>query len=307
MRSTGPTWDLLVKAQLAGPDAQTMPLEKYNSHEAWLNHLEQHREIHNGRRRFEQDVLARNTGGPQPGWCGLCERPSDFALSAASAGFTPNLREELVCLHCGMNARVRAALQIAKAQVDLDNARVYITEQASPTYVWLQRNLKHVVGSEFCKDESSLQHMQQYLVELGGSGEIRFEDVTALGFDDASLDVIASFDVLEHVPDYSKAMGEFARTLRAGGMLVLTVPFVSNIHATTTRARLLGDGGIEHLLPPEYHGDPLGQGGILCFYDFGWDLLDLARAAGFRQASMALSWAPGMGLMGHLWTLTAIR
>lgn len=196
---------------------------------------------------------------------------------------------------------------IAKSNSSAWNADLYITEQGSPTYVWLQRNQRRVAGSEFIQDGPAKQQMQQYLIDLGGQGNIRFEDVTNLTFKDASLGAIASFDVLEHVPDYRKALKEFARTLRPGGLLVLTAPFISNLETTVVRARITSDGGVEHLLPPEYHGDPLGDGGILCFYHFGWDLLDAAREAGFSEVGMTLPWAPSLGLMDHLWTLTAIR
>ena len=46
---------------------------------------------------------------------------------------------------------------------------------------------------------------------------------------------------------------------------------------------------------------------MLCFYHFGWDLLDAAREAGFSKAEMVLPWAPAYGLFGNLWTLVARR
>ena len=51
------------------------------------------------------------------------------------------------------------------------------------------------------------------------------------------------------------------------------------------------DGTIEHLHPPEYHGDPLDPGGCLCFHHFGWDLLDLLRDAGFRSVTAYSVWS----------------
>ena len=46
---------------------------------------------------------------------------------------------------------------------------------------------------------------------------------------------------------------------------------------------VIRDGEIHHLLPPEYHGDPLSAEGCLCFYDFGWELLEDLRAAGWAR------------------------
>ena len=142
--------------------------------------------------------------------------------------------------------------------------------------------------------------------ELGGHGRIRFEDVTRLSMESASLDAVVSFDVLEHVPDYRAALSEFARVLRPGGRLVLTAPFIADLEETLVRARIDAAGEVEHLLEPEYHGDPVA-GGILCFYHFGWDLTDAARAAGFSDARMRLPWAPGLGYCDALWTLVATR
>jgi len=93
------------------------------------------------------------------------------------------------------------------------------------------------------------------------------EDITRLTFADESLDLIVSSDVLEHVPDAMKAFQETARVLRPGGVHVYTVP---NRQVTQMRARI-DDGVISHLLPPEYHYDPLDPSGVLSFWDYGPD------------------------------------
>jgi SAM-dependent methyltransferase len=123
---------------------------------------------------------------------------------------------------------------------------------------------------------------------------VRNEDVTRLTFDDASFEMILCFDVLEHVPDYRAALSEFHRVLCKGGQLVLSVPF-SHARETTVRARIDEAGGIEHLVEPCYHGDPLSEKGVLSYYDFGMDLLDELCKAGFKESFVAcyysLKWA----------------
>ena len=64
------------------------------------------------------------------------------------------------------------------------------------------------------------------------------------------------------------------------------------------RARVLPDGSIEHLMEPQYHGDPVSDAGCLCFQDFGWELLDQLRASGFRSAEMILYWSQAFGYYG---------
>jgi len=64
------------------------------------------------------------------------------------------------------------------------------------------------------------------------------------------------------------------------------------------RARLDSDGGVEHLLEAQYHGDPVSTAGCLCFQDFGWDLLDRMRQIGFRNVGMLLYWSAEYGYYG---------
>lgn len=49
-------------------------------------------------------------------------------------------------------------------------------------------------------------------------------DITKLPFKDNSVDVIFCSEVLEHVPNYKKALKECSRVLKKNGALILTVP-----------------------------------------------------------------------------------
>lgn len=55
-------------------------------------------------------------------------------------------------------------------------------------------------------------------------------DITAIPADDSSFDAILCSEVLEHVPEPTHALDEFARLLRPGGKLILTAPFSSSVH-----------------------------------------------------------------------------
>jgi SAM-dependent methyltransferase len=189
----------------------------------------------------------------------------------------PNWRERLVCPGCDMNNRQRLmATLIQQFAAERSSApTMYLMEQVTPMYEWVRSvHGSTVVGSEYLGPEYK-----------GGQRAhgIRHEDVMSLSYADESFDLIVSNDVMEHIPDPSKALGECFRVLKAGGEVLATIPFDPVTHTTTVRARL-ADAGIEHVLPPQYHGNPLSFDGSLVFHDFGWDLLELVRAAGFAPA-----------------------
>ena len=127
---------------------------------------------------------------------------------------------------------------------------------------------------------------------------IRHEDALALTFDDASFDVVVSNDVFEHVPDIDRALAECARVLRPGGRLLFSIPFNAARDETVQRARMRPDGEVEELLPPEYHGNPIGDGRSLVYYDYGWDILDRLRRAGFAEAHAVGAWSALYGYLG---------
>lgn len=55
-------------------------------------------------------------------------------------------------------------------------------------------------------------------------------DITDIPVEDKSFDVILCTEVLEHLPDAVKALNEFNRILKPGGLLLLTAPFASLTH-----------------------------------------------------------------------------
>ena len=238
------------------------------------------------------------------GYCPLCEAILAFDHAPAGEPRPLSTREDLICPGCSLNSRVRAtfAMLLRECQLGPDSV-TYLTEQATRAFVWAQDHLPgRVIGSEFQPDPDERGKLTEWLHALGGSGEVEFNDVTDLGFESGGIDAILSMDVLEHVPDYRRALSEFARVLRPGGCLLATFPFC-DAPQTIVRARLRG-GEIEHLLEPEYHGDPIG-GGVLCWYHFGWDLLDACREAGFANARMLMPWSRQYGFQYGLWTLVA--
>lgn len=238
-------------------------------------------------------------------YCVVCERMQRFEVAGSDGQDEVNTRESLVCTGCGLNSRLRAALALLRQRLDPGaDTHVYVTEQATATFVWMQKHLGCTVfGSEFEPDVRKRASLTTYLSSIGGSGSVEFNDVTDSHHPDASLDAIVSFDVLEHVPEYRKALAEFGRTLKPGGRLFATFPFTDDA-TTLVRARWTETGQLEHLLEPEYHGDPI-SGGVLCWYHFGWDVLEACTDNGFREARMVMPWNPAAAMHYGLWTLVA--
>jgi SAM-dependent methyltransferase len=63
-------------------------------------------------------------------------------------------------------------------------------------------------------------------------GKAAVGDITALPFADGSFDLVAAFDVIEHVADDARVFAELTRVLRPGGVLLCAVP-LHEAHWTT--------------------------------------------------------------------------
>jgi len=87
-------------------------------------------------------------------------------------------------------------------------------------------------------------------------------DLQEMDLPDGSLDAIITAHVLEHVPDYDRALAELYRVLRPGGVVYIHVPLFAAVTAPPPE--------------PEYHADD-----TLVFWRFGFDLASFMRKAGF--------------------------
>ena len=55
-------------------------------------------------------------------------------------------------------------------------------------------------------------------------------DIVSIPEPDGSFDAVLCTEVLEHLPDPNRALKEFSRLLKSGGVLVMTAPFCSLTH-----------------------------------------------------------------------------
>lgn len=276
--------------------APPLNLTVLSSYSQYLRHREQTQARAAERAEIERGLLDERERFVVDAYCYPCRAPrrllADYRYGSEVAGVrVPNWRETLICEDCGLNNRLRASVELFERRCrPRPSDRIYITEQTTPMYRWLVERYGQVTGSEYLGER----------IPFGAVSEqgVRNESLTRLSFADAAFDRMISFDVLEHIPDVEKALRECYRCLRPGGDLLLSVPFVVSAPETLVRARLDANGAVEHLLPPEYHGDPLSADGCLCFYHFGWDLLDRLRASGFARAQVLLYWSRELGYLG---------
>ncbi len=225
------------------------------------------------------------------GYCVGCQAVRRFDYRQIAL-VEPNWRESLGCDRCGLINRWRAALHLFHC-LPRPSGSVYLTEQTTRLYRHIKTREPSLIGSEFASPSTPPGQSFRWRIR-----QLRHEDVTRLSFADASQAAVLSFDVLEHVADYRAAVREFVRVLQPGGLLLLTVPFNLQQAQTVVRARLNASGQIEHLLPPQHHGNPLSAKGVLCFQDFGWDLLDDFRTAGLEPVQLITACSPAFGYLG---------
>lgn len=229
-------------------------------------------------------------------FCYVCGKPGafhvDFSLAREMGGhIVPAWRESVVCPRCHLCNRMRASAHLLEVEAAIrPEDPLYLTEQVSKLFKVMSGRHTATQGSEFFGPN----------VERGKKDErgIRNEDITKLTFPDASFGAVMCFEVLEHVPDYRAGISEISRVLRPGGKLVMTVPFNPQLQEHLVRATVKEDGTIEHHTEPEYHVDPLSADGCLCFYHFGWQILDELRSAGFADAYVVRHPSMAYGYLG---------
>jgi SAM-dependent methyltransferase len=249
----------------------------------------------------EPDLLARRTA---PAWCSACGTVREMRVSAGD-GAEPwrNLLEGMIC-PCGLNGRMRLMLGlIDEVTRRHDVSRCATFERLTPMFGFMQQRLPGLVGSEYLGEE-----VRGGETRMVRGTSVRHENIMASSYADASLDLVIHCDVLEHVPDAQAALRDNARILAPGGTMLFSLPFYHTLDRHLVRARL-GAGGIEHLMPEVFHGNPVTQGGALVFIHPGWELFDQLRAAGFAHTWIVARYDPVHGIVsngcpyrdGHMW------
>jgi SAM-dependent methyltransferase len=208
-----------------------------------------------------------------------------------------NFRERLVCNKTKLNNRTRASLHAFESEFKPKlTDTIYITEQCSSFAKWMFKKYKHSVGSEYL-DNCSWYYKTRLKLKLFPI-RLNHQDLTKLSYKREQFKYLLSFDCLEHIPDYYKALTEIYRTLTKDGNLILSVPFDINNPNNLIRAKINKTGNIDHFVEPEYHGDPVSGTGCLSFYTFGWELLEELKKIGFKKTYINLIWSKKYAYLG---------
>lgn len=197
------------------------------------------------------------------GRCPVCETNTDFV------SFDDWFRDHLLCETCHSIPRERAFARTLIQHVP--DWRELVIHESSPAdrsiSARMRRECASYIGSQFWPHLSPGTILDGY----------RAENLEALSFMDASIDLHCHLDVLEHVNNPEACFREMARTLRPGGRMIFTTPIYSGKPHTERRARYTATG-VEHLAEPEYHGNPIGDGSALVTFHYGQDFPDMIRS-----------------------------
>lgn len=223
----------------------------------------------------ETGLATRDDIVVQPGTCGPCLRRAVFTSDTsrwqrlADGRRIPEWDGALTCdCEDALASRARALLHFAQSEAMLrDWTRLLLLGPETPAARRLEASAAHTVR---------LAKLQQG----EAPGGVR------LAADDGAFHLAIAADYLHRVPPLRAAFAELRRVLAPGGSLVFTVPFRYRAARTVSRADIPAPDGRS---PVEFR-EPA--------HEIGWDVLDLLRNTGFRQASVYSYWSNELGYLG---------
>lgn len=199
-----------------------------------------------------------------------------------------NLRENLKAKD--LNSRQRALLEFLINESDLfltRSPKIYAPEAVTHFAATLRYRFPYFLGSEYVPNLSDQKRIYP----------IQNQNLLDLTLESHAFDAVISCDVLEHVPNISKALSEMARILKHGGVMLSTHPF-SWRQKSTVKATL-ENGQVSYVTEPEFHGNPIDpEGGSLVFTIPGFEIIEWCIDAGFSKAEMIICASEKKGIIG---------
>lgn len=241
---------------------------------------------------------------PIDGYCEICNQVVGFSFSKTNNSWI-DLRGEFVCQKCMFSARIRFLLSAIVNQIgELHESNILLFEQITPLYRHMKSLYPNVVGCEYLGES----YLSGQCINFNGQ-HILHQDMLSSSYPDSHFDYVFHSDVLEHVPDYLKALKENYRILKKEGVLIFAAP-IYNHYEHIICAKIDNYGGISHLEEPAYHGNPLSDKGSLVFTRFGYKIVQELRDIGFSDVVIGFNYSLFDGYVsngnpyyeiGHMW------
>ena len=243
---------------------------------------------------FRVSSIIGSHHGNEYGVCSVCGKYSRFRyyrmLTTESAvsksctwdqAFVHHINETNTrnCSYCGSKFRIRAAssslLRLLNPQPSSIHALVRELRLGTTSLCILETSSSDGIFTSFERPIPGVTFSEYFDAVPQGQfvNGVQCQDLQQLTLLDASLDLLISLDVLEHVPNLAQALGEIERVLKPGGHAIVTVPVDTRLSNSRSRA-IRETSGIKNLLPPAYHIDPNRKEGVLVYRDFGRDVAE---------------------------------
>ena len=186
------------------------------------------------------------------------------------------------CIRCRASVTSMAIASVLKDLLaNWEGKKIYELSSRGPFFRFLQKRGSHLTYSEYFDDITPGAYKRT----------VQCQDVQGLTYGDESFDLCTCTEVFEHVPNDHKGFREIYRVLKPGSLFLFTVP-LSGRRKTVERVRL-NEGKLIYLEEPEYHDDHIrGAGRVLCYRNYGLDIVDRLNRVGFKDTEIILVEAP---------------
>jgi hypothetical protein len=276
-RSKIQEYTVLIPASFAR--APRFPGTGFRSHDEFKTYLAQHQGALDGYYEYELSLATRDAGIVRPGTCAPCLRPATFTSLAqngeklSDGRHFPNWREEMRC-------------DCADRLISRQRALIHFL-QASGLMPWMHLLLFGTQGDADSRLESMVA--KTFIVPRARAPSYHAAALPHLGLAPACAHLAVSQDYLQFVPPIAAILSEIREALIDGGRFIFTAPFHFSERSTT----LIPADATSFAKAPvmEFRGTP---------HKFGWDLLDLLKASGFRDVAAYLYWSEELGYLGSM-------
>ena len=150
---------MISRAKAKAPSSRRLRVVTLRNRAEYVDYCRSHEGELADQRRVERELAATaDASFAVPGRCEVCNREVEFQASYAFAyeidgTLTPNWREHLRCPSCGLTNRTRATVHVVKRLLRArSTSAIYLTEQRTELYRWMEGRFRSLVGSEFFGD-----------------------------------------------------------------------------------------------------------------------------------------------------------